>query len=421
MAPHQVKLDVHAEPTEEAGNDTSALHRTAWELAAVGDGGAIVAGGSHGTVGIARSLGRRGIPVWVLQHDKGLPEYSKYVQRSPDWPANEEAQIERLLQLADRYHLDGWTLFPAAEADVELFSRHWSVLNERFRVTTPPWEVTRFAFDKRLTYQRCNELGIDCPWTKVPSTREELFDIVCQFPAILKPAYRRSRNAFTDAKAWRVDDRASLLQRFEEATQAVGAGSVLLQEMIPGGGESQYSYAALCHEGKPVASLVARRTRQYPVDFGYTSTFVETLDRPEVEDAAVRFLESINYSGLVEVEFKYDRRDQRYKLLDVNPRVWTWHMLGQRAGVDFPYLMWLQAHRQTIPQLRGRTGVRWVLGVRDFVAAMTEISRGKLTLAAYLRSLRPPLEFGLFALDDIKPVLACFPAILRRLFRRRTG
>ncbi len=421
MAPHQVKLAIHAEPAEAAQIDASTPRRTARDPGAVADGGAIVAGGSHGSVGIARSLGRRGIPVWVLHHGPCIQKYSRYVQRSPNWPAGEEAQVECLLSLADRYQLDGWTLFPAAEADVELFSRHWSALSERFRITTPPWEVTRFAFDKRLTYQRCNALGIDCPWTKVPATREELFDIDCQFPAILKPAYRRSRNAFTEAKAWRVDDRATLLQRFEEATLAVGSGSVLLQEMIPGGGESQYSYAALCNDGKPVASLVARRTRQYPVDFGYTSTFVETLDRPEVEDAAVRFLESINYSGLVEVEFKYDRRDKRYKLLDVNPRVWTWHMLGQRAGVDFPYLMWLQAHGRTIPQLRGRTGVRWILGVRDFVAAMTEIHRGKLTPAAYLRSLRPPLEFGLFAPDDLKPVLASCPAILRRLFRKRTG
>src|SRR6185437_15045076 len=65
------------------------------------------------------------------------------------------------------------------------------------------------------------------------------------------------------------------------------------QELIPGSGSAQYSYAGLWHNGSPAASLVARRTRQLPVDFGRGSTFVETLDNEDIEDAAVRFLRSI--------------------------------------------------------------------------------------------------------------------------------
>jgi D-aspartate ligase len=64
----------------------------------------------------------------------------------------------------------------------------------------------------------------------------------------------------------------------------------------------------------------ARRTRQLPVDFGRGSTFVETLDNEDIEDAAVRFLHSINYDGVVEIEFKFDDRERCFKLLDVNPR-----------------------------------------------------------------------------------------------------
>ena len=35
--------------------------------------------------------------------------------------------------------------------------------------------------------------------------------------------------------------------------------------------------------------------------------------------------------------------DRGYRLLDVNPRVWGWHSLGDRAGVDFSYLVWRMA------------------------------------------------------------------------------
>src|ERR1700757_654426 len=115
---------------------------------------------------------------------------------------------------------------------------------------------------------------------------------------------------------------------------------IVVQKMIPGGGEAQFSYAALCFEGKPVASLTARRTRQYPIDFGYSSSFVETLDVPEIVAPSRRLLAAIQYSGLVEVEYKLDHRDGRFKLLDINPRLWTWAPLGGRAGIDFPYLLW---------------------------------------------------------------------------------
>ena len=59
----------------------------------------------------------------------------------------------------------------------------------------------------------------------------------------------------------------------------------MVQEFIPGGGGCQFSFAALCSEGQPLASIVARRTRQFPPDFGRASTFVETVDEPGVIEA----------------------------------------------------------------------------------------------------------------------------------------
>ncbi len=380
--------------------------------------GVIVAGGSHGSLGIARSLGRRGVPVCVVAHGSPIQKASRYVERSWVWPGKDpSAQVKCLFDLATDHGLEGWTVFPGGDDEVELLSRNHAALSRRFRVTTPEWEVTRWAYDKRLTYQRCADLAIDHPWTHVVTGREALQDIDCKFPVILKPAYRKKKNAFTRAKAWLIKDRSELLKKFDEASTHVEPGIIILQEMIPGGGGAQYSYAAFCRSGEPIATLVARRTRQFPVDFGYTSTFVETVERPEIEDSATRFLQSIGYSGLAEVEFKFDERDRRYKLLDVNPRVWTWHTLGRKAGIDFPYLACLEAQGHPIPRMRARAGVHWVLGVRDFVAALFEMRRGRLTPNSYLRSLRPPIELGAFAIDDPLPSIAAFPEMLRRIWR----
>ena len=119
----------------------------------------------------------------------------------------------------------------------------------------------------------------------------------------------------------------------------------MIQELIPGSGRDgdgeQLSYAALCRRGAPLAQVVAaRRTRQYPPDFGRASTFVETIEEPEVEEMSRRLLGHLGFDGLVEVEFKRDPRDGELKLLDINPRVWGWHTLcaTRRSRLSVPGL-----------------------------------------------------------------------------------
>jgi D-aspartate ligase len=375
--------------------------------------GALVLGGAHGSLAVARSLGRQGIPVWFVAADKLVPQFSRYVGRTLRWPGAEDPHaFDILMEFGRRHHLDGWVLFPGGDEEARLVSRRHAELSAFYRVITPPWEVMRWAADKRLTNERAQSLGIDFPWSHYPTGRRELEQLQCRFPLILKPTVRKGSNA------WRVDDREHLLARYDQAASMVG-DAIVLQEMIPGNGAAQFSYAALWDRGKPVASLVARRSRQYPIDFGYTSTYVETIDNADVEEAASHFLSSLQYSGLVEIEFKYDARDSRYKILDVNARTWAWIGLGGIAGVDFPHLQWRLALGETVPRLRGRPGASWMHSLRDFVAACQEMKAMSLSPAGYLKSLHRPIEFAAFASDDPMPGVVDLPLVASHLVTRR--
>jgi predicted ATP-grasp superfamily ATP-dependent carboligase len=164
--------------------------------------------------------------------------------------------------------------------------------------------------------------------------------------------------------------------------------------------------------------MVARRRRQHPPEFGRASTYVETIDNPELEELAERFLRSIGYYGLVEVEFKRDPRGGEYKLLDVNPRLWTWFTLGARAGVDFPHLGFRIAQGERPAEVRARAGARWVRMGTDLLAAGAELRGRRLSPLAYLRSLRPPIEYAVFAADDPRPLASSVPSLVSRLLRR---
>jgi predicted ATP-grasp superfamily ATP-dependent carboligase len=380
--------------------------------------GALVIGGNLNGLSIARSLGRHGIPVWVTTPPNiNLASCSRYTLRTLPWPKGEyEAQAEYLSDLGELYHLDQWVLFPTSDESAALLSKFHTVLSGRFRVSTPTWDVLRWAYDKRLTYRLAAGEKVDYPSTFYPATEADLEAVACAFPAILKPATHAVINRFTADKAWPVANREELLAGYRKARELVPPDLILVQELVPGGGESQFSYAALCCDGQSIASLTARRTRQYPIDFGYSSSLVETLDIPEIVAPSRRLLAAIRYTGLVEVEYKFDARDGRYKLLDINPRLWTWSALGGRAGVDFPYLLWQMMAGMPVPQQTGRAGVHWVRMSTDVPAAIHEMLRGHLSLGGYLHTLRGPLEFALIAADDPLPGLLDLPLFAYKHF-----
>jgi D-aspartate ligase len=382
--------------------------------------GAVVLGGDYRALTIVRSLGRHGIPVWVFPEQQKIAIKSRYALKQIPLPiADERAQIDFLLAAGQRYGLNGWVLFPTEDTHAAMLARHQAKLASRFRLLTSPWKTVEVAYDKRCTYRVAQSLGVDCPVTHYPRDRREVERLRCSFPVILKPAIKEAVNRLTREKAWPIHDQDSLLAQYDLACTMVDPSLIMIQELIPGGGDSQFSYGAIFDNGHPLSSVVARRDRQYPVDFGRSSSYVETVEVPAIEDAARHLLEALHYTGLIEAEFKYDRRDHRYKLLDLNPRVWGWNTLTLQGGVDFPYLMWRLAQQRTVPEIRVRPGYRWVRMTTDLPAAIREIASGRISLTSYLKSLRGPLEHAVLAADDPMPFLLEVPMLsISRLAQR---
>jgi D-aspartate ligase len=382
--------------------------------------GALVMDADYRGLAVVRSLGRHGIPVWVLKHgDQLLATKSRYNRRTLSWPSeDEEEKVRFLVDLADREDIRNWVLFPTGDEGAALVARHHEALGKCYLLTTPPWDELKWAYDKRLSYRLADRAGVDHPWTMYPTSRDEVAASDCPYPVILKPAYRSRFNRFTASKAWRVENREQLLARYDEAKTLVDPGTLMIQELIPGGGEAQFSYTALCKDGRPIASLTAKRARQIPMDFGRASTFVETVDDPKPSAAAVRLIQAMRYTGIVEVEFKRDLRDGKLKLLDINPRVWGWHSLCGPAGVDYPYLLWLLTVGEPIPATKATVGVRWARMSTDAPTAIREVIHGRMSLREYLRSIRPPLASAIYASDDPMPGVLEIPLLAYLLGKR---
>ena len=206
----------------------------------------------------------------------------------------------------------------------------------------------------------------------------------------VKPAVKEEFFYHTGAKAWRANTPDELHAMYAEARKWIPAEEVLIQEIIPGGGNQQLWSCAFYRDGKARSVLLARRHRQHPREFGRAATYVETIELPAIEELSERFLRAVDYYGLVEIEFKQDPRDGQYKLLDVNARTWGFHALGRAAGVDFPYLLFADQLGERVNDTRGLPGVGWLRLVTDIPTAFSEMFRGGLRFSAYLSRFVEP-------------------------------
>ncbi len=384
------------------------------------DVGAVVLGGDFLGLGIVRSVGRRGAPVCVIDDECSIARFSHYTThavRVPDL-RHETRAVEAVLDVGRRLGLKGWVLYPTRDEIVAALSRHRAELADVFRVPTPEWDSIQWAWDKRNTYRLAEQLGIPTPRTWYPQDLGDLKEIDCEPPLVIKPAIKEHFIYATKAKAWRANTRRELEKRFLDALAIVPPGEVMVQELIPGDGRQQYAYCAFFKDGGAIGSMVARRRRQHPPEFGRASTYAETVDEPLLEELSHRFLRAIDYYGLTELEYKLDPRDQQFKLLDVNARTWGYHTLGLQAGVDFPYLLFLDQLGGPAAICRSQPGVRWIRLVTDVPTCLVEMLWGRLAWREVLRSLTAFEIESVFCKEDVLPGLVEL-ALIPYLYVRR--
>jgi D-aspartate ligase len=374
--------------------------------------GVVLLGSDFKALGVVRSLGRRGIPCIVIDDTPRAAWFSRYVVKRFRWHGHmdDDGFVPFLLSIGKQYHLEQWVLFPTQDEVVQMVSCNVPLLSQIYQLVTQDWSVIQWANDKRFTYTMAHETGVPCPGTYYPANEDELAALDIMFPVIIKPAISIKFQYATHLKALPANSREELLTQYRSVIKTIPADEVMVQEVIPGDGRTQFSVATFCEEGRILTAMTARRTRQYPIDYGLGSSFVEAIPIPGLVELAEKLLLHMRVSGMVEVEFKYDRRDQQYKLLDINVRPWGWHTLCIACGLDFPYIQYCAVTGQealslpTDPQY----GYHWVRVLTDLPAGVQEIRAGITTPSAYLKSLRGKTTFSVFDWRDPVPVLGDF-------------
>ncbi len=298
--------------------------------------GVLIIGGHVQGLGIARIFGKNKIPVVLLDTTSvNLTRHSKYCQKCIKY--KEGNLLETLLSLGNQKQYANWLLMPTNDKHVGILGDHKEELSKHFKVSTTNSKALSYFFNKRHTYKLASDLNIPIPTTLTADSWEELSKLNIVYPCIIKPAVMHTFYSQIKKKVFVCNNATELKQNYQRAIELIPKNEVIIQDIIPGNSEHQYSVCFMFDGEEPLVTLSARRARQHPPDFGNATTYAETVDIPELVVSAKKILKQINFTGVCEVEFKFDTRDNTYKFLEVNPRTWKWHTLAEKS--DSPILM----------------------------------------------------------------------------------
>lgn len=381
------------------------------------DPGVLLLGSDFKALGVVRSLARLGVRVALVDNLPRSAWFSRFVTRKYRWrrPMFGEDFLDFLLHLAGRDQMQGWVLMPAQDEVLELIARHHDELAPTYRLVTQAWPTLRWTYDKRLLHEAADDASVEHPRTWYPLDENDLAQMEISFPVIVKPANSIQMQYSIGRKALPARDRQDLLERYRFAARIIPRDQIMVQEIVDA--EAQYSVAAFSENGRVVAAMTARRTRQFPIDYGLSSSFVEALEVPGLIEPAERILRRLRLTGMVEVEFIKDRRDGRPKLVDVNPRPWGWHALCIACGLDFPRMQYEHALGRPLPSVEPRYGRRWIRVLTDVPAGLQSMFAGTVSPREYVASLRGTTGFSVFDLRDPLPVAGDLAMALLRTAR----
>ena len=180
--------------------------------------------------------------------------------------------------------------------------------------------------NKEKFYALCDEFGLDHPATVVH--RKEMghnFDLPFRPPYVCKPSDGVDYWAHPfqgNDKVFILPDRASLEAVLDKVYASGSSHSMIIQEFIPG--DDSEMRVLTCYSdqtGKVTMMCLGHVLLEEHTPHGLGNHAVILLEHNEELCQKVRgFLEKLNYVGFSNFDIKYDRRDGRYKLFEINCR-----------------------------------------------------------------------------------------------------
>jgi predicted ATP-grasp superfamily ATP-dependent carboligase len=381
---------------------------------------AIVLGGSANAVSVTRSLGRRGVKVFVSVANDRHALFSRYCAKGFPYKHDGRASEfwRQLLLGAGSAALHGSVLLPCNDEAVTFVARNRPELSAHYILDDSEPELQLGLIDKHRTMTLAQTANVDAPRYWTVNRPEELETVLrdVRYPAIVKPLHSHLFQIEFGRKYFNADNDTDVRTAMERVWAA--GLQAMICEWIPGPDSLLSSYYTYMDgHGEPLFHFTKKVIRRFPKNEGLTSYHITDWD-PEVAAVGFRFLTGIKFRGLANVEFKRDTRDGRLKLVECNVRFTAPQEVFVRCGLDTAVIVYNHLVGLPLPPTRGyKVGARLWHPIRDFWAYRQLSGLNELTLAGWLKSIAHWQGFPYFQWTDPMPTL--MPAAIATARRLR--
>jgi predicted ATP-grasp superfamily ATP-dependent carboligase len=378
---------------------------------------AIVLGLSEAGLSVGRSLGRNGIKVFGIDCIKDVGYFSRYIKTrvSPNPITDEDKFIEFLIDFSVKFQ-NKPVLFITSDYFLKIISKNRTKLKNYFFMNLPEKNVIDSITDKYKQYQLVKKANIPFPETYFPKNIEEVKRIKdkIKYPVFLKArevtCWRKKIG--DDIKGFVINNPDEMVNKYNYIFKKGVEG--IVQEIIKGKDTNHFKYCAyVSKNGEFLLQFTLRKIRQNPIRFGIGSMVI-CHNYPELIKIGKKFFERINYRGVGSAEFKFDERDKKLKLIELNPRYWQQCALADRCGMNFPLVNYLDITQQNPkPNFNFKTDIKWINVYLDFGSFIDYRHTGEISFKTWITSLKGKKIYSIFAKDDALPV--CYD-ISKRFF-----
>ena len=305
---------------------------------------AVVLGAGVNGLGVARSLARVGVPVWLLDSQAERPEMrTRAAHPLTVRSLHGEALIEELVHLtATRFSGVRPVLLLTQEESVKTVSHDRDRLSALYRFSLPPADMVDTLLHKQGFQLLAERLGSPIPRLVHVHTTADLPAIegLC-YPVVIKPGERNTAYGQQFKKAYRVDDATAAVELIRRILPVLA--DVVVQEWIDGPDSNIYfCLQYLDRQGHVAASFTGRKIRSWPPQVGGTASCVSAPDvHEQLSTATARFFQAAGVAGMASMEYKRDARSGEFRM--VEPTVGRTDYQEEVAtlnGINLPYVAW---------------------------------------------------------------------------------
>ena len=146
----------------------------------------------------------------------------------------------------------------------------------------------------------------------------------------------------------------------------------IIQEIIPNVHKT-VSVTVFADKGTVYTYWMGVKLREHPVTFG-TATCAKSIYEEDMLKLSKQLIKELNYSGVCEIEWLRDSRDNIPKLIEINARTWLWVGLAAKCGVNYPQIIYDYMCNGNVPQVTDYLKDKiWLNIYTDFVYSMLNI------------------------------------------------